>query len=130
MVVIGDGSLEKSLVNDLRPIEIESFGQCVDTEVARVPLVDFRYGMFVIDAILLAYEGLSVLIRIGTCERTLFPVLVVERERLVELLVGIGVTPPAVAVAIPKDAVVPHATGLQVVFLSPLLRHLLVKGGV
>ena len=61
--------------------------------------------MFEIDAVFLTDEHLANLVDIGTSQRTSFAVLVVELERAVQLLVIVGISEAAVAIAVPEDAI-------------------------
>ena len=101
-------SLHITLVHHLGTIQREALWQVLNTALVGLVanLRSLRHCILKVNAIFASNNLLTVLVYISTCQLTFLTILIIEFEGTVELEIIFRITPTAIRIRIPEDAIV------------------------
>ena len=126
MVIIVNWCLKKAFVGHFCSVELDVLRKVVDAARPFLELVQVGNGKLKVEAVLTTHQLLALRVDVGAGERTFHTTLVIQLEGMVQLLVVIGITPTAVGIGIPQNAVIAVAHHKRNAHLRVVLEQLLV----
>ena len=126
MIIVVNRCLKITLIGHFSPVKLDVLRKVVDAARPFLELVQVGNGKLKVEAVLTTHQLLALRVDVGAGEPTFHPTLVVQLEGTVQLLIVIRISPTAVRIGIPQDAVIAVAHHKRNTHLRIVLEQLLV----